>query len=1777
MFSPKKVFSAFISLLLAVFSFLPQPLLAFQSQSKYFDYGPYYSSSQVLGFSFSNLENLPALQLPDSLNLPSATGVLPDSPFYPFEKAIEGTQLAFTFDPVKKAALRLDFASERLVEAKTMMDQGKAGSASRALDDYGKTLNGITDSLPSLAGRNDPPAQNLISKVEETVSAQTLVAAALSLASDPARAESWTGAGNAGRDALDKVAEVKNEPAIPESLSTGLQSLKEQGFLSEEEANKIYSLKNRGQVREELNKLTASGFFPPSEIIKLDDAVGRYYPEAQNQQIANSQIMELRSYQTLPQPGSEVMTELQKWQQDPTVPPSNDIKPYLWYNRAQDLAKEVNLSNFSPDQQSKLVELYPRPVIENPTYSPPPSPVPSSAPTVSPSPVPANSDPASSPAPSPTPPAAKPYLKDAEGPLPGQPTYFIKQLGEGFNLAFTFDPADRARFRMEAAERRLVEAEALSSDPKKSAFYETALKNYQSAVTDASKSLEQIKNPEASRRVAQALEAQASRHEVVFEKGLLPTPPKNPQLLSEIIKVTEDALDKSADTLNRPAVPPTLASRLDDLKAQGLILPEEADDLVRSGSREQVRGKIRKLVELKTFPLADAKKMDEAQIFTSPADYNQLVEVRKVEELQNLRSVQTDLAQTPTLRSAATNLGRKETALTGSIDPALIRPEDLTGRDDLIKTYQKLSSAPRPINSGQFGPEATPGAQITTTPLRPADAVLSTCPEGAEFKQFEGCVWSDTGKKLNDYDQYKCDGPRQYYSFAARKCVAYDDTTGFRDDAQPVCPVGYTWNWQAQSCQVYTRPLPSPSAEPEPVSDQEIAERSKSCPEGSSYQAPNGCVWDKDGKAVYDSSKYRCNGRGQYYSFEQQKCVASPKPGEPYPDDTTPSCKEAGAYWSWTAGKCIQAVEPLSQDGTGASRTALDDIQPNFVTPDSPFYFLKQAGESLQLATAFSNEAREQVKISQARERLTEGYWALQKGRTTDFTNALSAYTTKLQELNNDLSKANLSETGKRTVGEKLAKEAAEQNLILQKIEVLAKDDAAAAISAASSAVLLGMDKAADLRGEAPIPDEVKKKLETLPEQMITEEDKKKLLETSSRVEVRLKLGEVTAKGGLTAADTAFLNEDFESPDANVKLKINELKKLEDIANTTDQKEKLEERIEKNEDIVSKLAEFQKDFQPGKDVPAELRPYVRLSRIEEIAQTIRPDMVKLEDFQNRKDVVLAVATLQEEFKPTRESFRRIEEFRRRNPNVVLPPDLARVEALSYSLGVRNQAESCFLPTPPFPANTPCPPPGAAIQIASYYAPAGSGYGSQYGNNWYGGVGGANQTGSGAPGAPSTDKDGNPLVYGQGPKSAGAGVCPDGYHWMYDSGGWCMSNSGNYSSNSNPQYGGGGPGYTPYSPYYTAPGAPVAGSAYPPGSYAAPSYYGSAPTYYTTNPPAGTVPGSGPQPTAPGQCPSGFHWMPPSTNQAGWCMSDAPTYVPSGSNYYSPNLTQSSCGPGYYWDGRGCIPTSPGDTPSSSSNYYSPGSYQYGCTPGNYWDGSKCVAGSNEGSGWSDTAARSQSWCQPPSGSCGSNSYWDYGSCSCRASSTYYGGSGTSGGYSGSSCSPPAGGCGSGWWDSGSCSCKQSSSQGCYNVSASSCGSGWYFDSAACTCRQSSTSGSTSTSTSGSSGSSSSGSCPSGSHWMSENGGYCMSDAARDAASSGGSSGGSSSSGSCPSGYHWMDNSWCMQDGAGSTSTSSTPTTTTTSPAPTTSEPAPAPPPSEPAPAPASEPAPAPSP
>ncbi|MBI4097861.1 MAG: hypothetical protein HY426_02370, partial [Candidatus Levybacteria bacterium] len=837
--------SVFIFALVFIFAV---PSVFASSLSSYYDWGSYYNNDgikkQVLGVSFPSSEKLPVPDIPQNAILPQAKGILPGNPLYNFELLTENVQLALTLNPIQRETQRLVFASERLSEIKTLADEGRFDLANDTASIYKKTMDDVSRNIEVLSSQKTPGSSDLLAKAENTVASHAVAVQGLALSSPPNTTPFWTKVINATERTMDTVADASNQPAIPEDLSTSIQKLKEQGLITPEESDKLYRLPDRADVRDELDKLVASGQFPAAEAIKLNNAVFVNYPEAYKETQEIISFAELRTYQVLTPPSAEVLNKINQWQsQTGDIPAPEEIRPYLYYSRAQEIAENIDFSRFNAQQQSEAARYYPESVVLNPTFSGiPVTPTPSISPSPSVSPTPAPSE-----QPSAVLPSIENYLTDYKGPLPGTFGYFFKNIGEQATLVTSFDPARRLELEMKYADERLREARALSAEKGKEKLYEETLSKYQAIINSASENIKNFNGSEEEKRdLARSLESESARHNAVFEKGFIPPPVSgNAEIYRTAINATEKAMDITSDVLERPVLPQALSNRLQDLKVQGIILQEEVSDLTNAHSREEVRKKIRDLVELGSFPPADAKKLDEAQSLIAPSEFNQLVEVRKIEELQDLRAVQAEFAQTATLKEVKDSYEQRANLLLNTIDPSLIRIEDLAGREELIKTYKDIAAkAPkRPINAGQFGPDVIPGAPLPKPPVS-SDAVLGTCPIGALFKQFEGCVWEDTGKRIDDFSQYKCDKPAQYWSFVANACVPMNLESPGAQDSIPSCPIGYTWSWDVASCQQFTGGgsiLPSPQPEPSP-SERNQNELSKSCPAGASYKVPRGCV-----------------------------------------------------------------------------------------------------------------------------------------------------------------------------------------------------------------------------------------------------------------------------------------------------------------------------------------------------------------------------------------------------------------------------------------------------------------------------------------------------------------------------------------------------------------------------------------------------------------------------------------------------------------------------------------------------------------------------------------------------------------------------------------------------------------------------------------------------------------------------------------------------------------------------------------------------------------------
>ena len=78
---------------------------------------------------------------------------LPDSDLYQIKQRIEAVQLQITPDALDNAALQLQFATDRLKEAKELIAQGKNDLGKSTLDDYAKQLDSMKKLTDSLKGQ----------------------------------------------------------------------------------------------------------------------------------------------------------------------------------------------------------------------------------------------------------------------------------------------------------------------------------------------------------------------------------------------------------------------------------------------------------------------------------------------------------------------------------------------------------------------------------------------------------------------------------------------------------------------------------------------------------------------------------------------------------------------------------------------------------------------------------------------------------------------------------------------------------------------------------------------------------------------------------------------------------------------------------------------------------------------------------------------------------------------------------------------------------------------------------------------------------------------------------------------------------------------------------------------------------------------------------------------------------------------------------------------------------------------------------------------------------------------------------------------------------------------------------------------------------------------------------------------------------------------------------------------------------------------------------------
>lgn len=271
---------------------------------------------------------------------------------------------------------------------------------------------------------------------------------------------------------------------------------------------------------------------------------------------------------------------------------------------------------------------------------------------------------------------------------PDSPFYFLKTTQENIRLGLTFDPKKKQEMRLKIAGQRLSEIQSMiqKGNYDKLATVVTEYKKLTSQIKDEFIKLKS-KNVEISSFLALA-DDEGSKHALIIEEIKTKLSPENQTSITQAADATAEIIDTVADLENRPSVPKDVSDRIQSLKAQGILTPEEAAKIINAKSRSEARGELKKFVNEGIFPEADYLKLDEKAKELYSQDFFKIHEVKRFYEIKRLEEEKPDEATQKRVQAFAKDYKP------GDIVPAdikkywvhLIRKDELdnTFRPDLI-------------------------------------------------------------------------------------------------------------------------------------------------------------------------------------------------------------------------------------------------------------------------------------------------------------------------------------------------------------------------------------------------------------------------------------------------------------------------------------------------------------------------------------------------------------------------------------------------------------------------------------------------------------------------------------------------------------------------------------------------------------------------------------------------------------------------------------------------------------------------------------------------------------------------------------------------------------------------------------------------------------------------------------------------------------------------------------------------------------------------------------
>src|SRR3989344_5732561 len=332
------------------------------------------------------------------------------------------------------------------------------------------------------------------------------------------------------------------------------------------------------------------------------------------------------------------------------------------------------------------------------------------------------------------------------------------------------------------------------------------------------------------------------------------------------------------------------------------------------------------------------------------------------------------------------------------------------------------------------------------------------------------------------------------------------------------------------------------------------------------------------------------------------------------------------------------------------------------LTPSSPLYFAKKFEEHITLAFTFNGQRKEELRVESAGERLEEIEKATADGKISAVESATNSYQTTVNKLAEELSDLKAGGSDITNLSTSIDEEISKHKLILDEVAMQLPENAEDSLKEAIVASEKAIDAVADVQGKPAVPEEVAERLQALKAVgILSHEEVAKLVGAATRQQAREEMRKYVEESLIPESDFIKFDQTaaVKFPRAfYVNLEVKKFKELKTL-----------ETEKPDEQTLNRVQQFAKEYKPGESVPPDIRRWwVPMVRLEELQNTIRPDLIPQNFLRNRPEEYQKYQEVVEKVKPKKEDLEYVNKMIQQNPNLLNDPSYARIKALADKFG-----------------------------------------------------------------------------------------------------------------------------------------------------------------------------------------------------------------------------------------------------------------------------------------------------------------------------------------------------------------------------------------------------------------------------------------------------------------------------------------------------------------------------